>query len=234
MGGCDLTNPHHMCSISQSESYKPNQKYGDYWIHFGFLNFGGDKMSKSLGNVKRLEDINFKYKLLRMYLLSKSHKNDVDYSEKEIHLMKKDFINLHMFYNKLSKKFYKSSKNLKQNYMGDTEIYSCILKTIANNFDTNRGLKLLIDYVDKFMKVFLEEEVANKILNELNKVNELFNILDINLLEINSQTMDFIYEREELRKQKQFSKTDSMREELKQTFIFEDDNTGFTLIKKID
>ena len=234
IGAEDLLTPHHMCSICQSEAYKPNQKYGDYWIHFGFLNFGGDKMSKSIGNVKRLEDVNYNYKLVRIYLLSKSWKNTFDYSEEEIELMKKDFINLHMLYNKLNKKFYKQSKNQKQNYSDSTDIYNKILEKIGNNFDTNGGLKLLFNYVDKFMKVYLEEEIANNILSELNKINELFNILDENLLEINQETMNFINEREELRKQKQFDKTDEMREELKKIFIFEDENTGFSLIKKLD
>lgn len=234
MGGSDLISPHHMCSISQSEAHKPNQKYGDYWIHFGFLNFAGDKMSKSLGNVKRLDDINYNYKLLRMYLLSKSYKNTFDYSEEEIELIKKDFINFHMLYNKLLNKFYHSHKNSKQNYSGNVEIYQKILETIGNNFDTFNGLKLLVGYVDKFMKVYLEEVMANNILNELNKINELFNILDKNLLEISQETMNYINEREELRKQKQFDKTDAMREELKKTYIFEDENTGFSLIKKLN
>lgn len=234
LGGIDLLSPHHMCSICQSEAYKPNQKYGDYWIHFGFLNFEGDKMSKSLGNVKRLEDVNYNYKLLRMYLLSKSYKNTFDYSEEEIELMKKDFINLHMLYNKLFNKFYRENKNHKQNYSGDTEIYFQILETIGNNFDTNGGLKLLIAYIDKFMKVYLTDEYANKILEELIKVNNLFNILDEKILFIDPETLNFINEREELRKQKEFKKTDLMREELKKTFIFEDENTGFTLIRKLD
>jgi cysteinyl-tRNA synthetase len=103
-----------------------------------FLNFSGDKMSKSLGNVKRLEDINYNYKLLRMYLLSKSWKNDFDYSEEEIDLIKKDFINLHMLYNKLSNKFYRKSNNSKQNYSGSIKIYQQILETIGNNFDTQK------------------------------------------------------------------------------------------------
>ncbi len=191
-------------------------------------------MSKSIGNVKRLDDITQNYKLVRMYLLSKSYINDVEYSEEEIELLKKDFINLHLLYNKLNNKFYKESKNTKQNYSADTEIYSQILEIIAINFNTLGALKLLIGYVDKLMKVYLTEEYANKILEELNKVNKLFNILDKNLLEISNETMNFINEREELRKQKQFDKTDVMREELKQTYIFEDENTGFSLIKKLD
>lgn len=234
LGGCDLKNKHHCNEISQAESLNPEQKYGNYWIHFGFLNFNGDKMSKSIGNVKRLEDINHNHKLLRMYLLSKSWKNDIEYSDDEILLMKKDFTNLHLLYNKLSYKFYKCHKNQTKNYSGETEIYQNILNAISNNFDTHKGLQLLVGYVDKFMKVYLDEDMANKILTELNKVNNLFNILDNNLLQIDEQTLQFIELREELRKQKQFDQTDKMREELKKIFIFEDENTGFTLIKKID
>lgn len=234
LGGSDLQNLHHCSTLSQSEALNPGQKYGDYWIHFGFLNFAGDKMSKSLGNVKRLDDINFNYKLLRMYLLSKSYKNNVDYLEDEIEFMKKDFINFHMLYNKLFNKFYKEHKNSKQNYSGNTEIYNDILGIISNNFNTLGALQLLTAYVDKFMKVYLTNEYADKILEELNKINNLFNILDENLLFINQETMNFINLREELRKQKQFDKTDEMREELKKTFIFEDENTGFSLIRKLD
>ena len=75
-------------------------------------------------------------------------------------------------------------------------------KGVAINFNTLGALKLLIGYVDKLMKVYLTEEYANKILEELDKVNELFNILDKNLLEISNETMDFINKREELRKEK--------------------------------
>ena len=164
-GGYDLKQKHHANEISQAEALDPSNKYGNYWIHFGFLNFAGDKMSKSIGNVKKLDDVNYNYKLLRMYMLSKSWKNDFDYLEDEIELMKKDFINLHLLYNKLSNKFYKQSKNSKQNYSSDTEIYNKILKKISDNFDTQGGLQLLIEYVDKLMKVYLEEETANNILN---------------------------------------------------------------------
>lgn len=91
-GGQDLKFVHHQCTVTLAESLNPSQKYGDYWIHFGFLNFAGDKMSKSIGNVKRLDDVKFNHKLLRMYLLSKNWKNDFDYLEEDIELMKKDFI----------------------------------------------------------------------------------------------------------------------------------------------
>ncbi len=234
MGACDLIFPHDFTTISQSEVLNPGQIYGDYCLHFGFLNFAGDKMSKSIGNVKKIDDIDYNLKLIRMYFLSKSYKYEFEYSDIEIELLKKDFINLHLFYNKLFNKFYKESKNTKQNYSGDIMIYDKILKTISFNLDTLGGLRLLIEYIDKLMKVYLTNDIADKILEELNKVNNLFNILDKELLFINQETMNFINKREELRKEKQFIKTDEMREELKKNYIFEDENTGFSLIKKLN
>ncbi len=234
LGGFDLRNLHHSATLSQAEVLDPHNKYGDYWIHFGFLNFDGDKMSKSIGNVLKLDDITHNYKLVRMYFLSKSYKNTFDYSDEEIELMKKDFINLHMLYNKLLNKFYRTNKNEKLNYSGDTEVYSTILEIISDNFNVFDALKELVKYVDKLMKVYLTDEKAQEIKNELDQVNNLFNILDQNLLNIDSQTMEFINQREELRRLKQFEQTDLMRDELKKTFIFEDENTGFSLIRKID
>lgn len=231
-GGFDLKSKHHSNEISQAESLHPDRIYGDYWIHFGFLNFGGDKMSKSLGNVLRLDDVVFNHYLIRMYLLTKSYKNDVDYIDEEILLLKKDFINFHMLYNKLSNKFYRSHKNDKLNYSGQIEIYTQILEIISNNLNVFDAIREFIKYVDKLMKVYLTSDYADKILDELNKVNNLLNILDKSLLLIDSDTMNLIEEREELRKLKYFDKTDAIREQIKLTYIFEDENTGFTLIKK--
>jgi cysteinyl-tRNA synthetase len=167
-------------------------------------------------------------------LLTKSYKNDVDYIDDEILTLKKDFINLHMFYNKLSNKFYHPNKNEKLNYSGQIEIYEKILEIISDNFNVYDAIREFMKYIDKFMKVYLTSDYADKILDELDKVNNLFNILDKSLLTIDSDTMKLIAEREELRKLKQFQKTDAIREQIKLTYIFEDENTGFTLIKKLD
>ncbi len=234
MGGSDLKSKHHCNEISQAEALYPDRVYGNYWIHFGFLNFSGEKMSKSIGNVLKLDDIVHNYKLVRMYLLTKSYKNDVDYSEDEIVMLKKDFINLHMLYSKLANKFYRTNKNPQANYLGDVKIYDKILGIISCNFSTGDAIKELIKYIDKFMKVYLTDEKAQEIKAELDLANGLLNIIDWDLLEIDDQTRNFISLREELRVQKQFVQTDLMREELKKNFIFEDENTGFSLIKKLN
>jgi cysteinyl-tRNA synthetase len=50
-GGKDLIFPHHENEIAQSQGARGQGTFARYWMHNGFLNFGGEKMSKSLGNV---------------------------------------------------------------------------------------------------------------------------------------------------------------------------------------
>jgi cysteinyl-tRNA synthetase len=50
-GGKDLVFPHHENEIAQSQGAHGEDTFARYWVHNGFLNFGGVKMSKSLGNV---------------------------------------------------------------------------------------------------------------------------------------------------------------------------------------
>jgi cysteinyl-tRNA synthetase len=56
-GGADLIFPHHENEIAQSEAYLGKEPFARYWVHNGLLNFGGDKMSKSLGNFVKVRDL---------------------------------------------------------------------------------------------------------------------------------------------------------------------------------
>jgi cysteinyl-tRNA synthetase len=56
-GGADLIFPHHENEIAQSEAYLGKQPFSRYWVHNGLLQYAGDKMSKSLGNIVWLRDV---------------------------------------------------------------------------------------------------------------------------------------------------------------------------------
>ena len=70
-GGEDLIFPHHENEIAQSESAS-GKKFSRYWMHNGFLNINGLKMSKSLGNFFTVRDITAQYDpmVLRLFILS--------------------------------------------------------------------------------------------------------------------------------------------------------------------
>jgi len=80
-GGEDLIFPHHENEIAQSEcaSGKP---FCHYWMHNGFLNIDGTKMSKSLGNFFTVRDITAQYDpmVLRLFMLSAHYRQPLNFS----------------------------------------------------------------------------------------------------------------------------------------------------------
>ena len=81
-GGIDLTFPHHENEIAQSECAH-GQVMANYWLHNGFLDMGGEKMSKSLGNVKLVHDLlkNWDGEVLRFAMLSGHYRAPLDWTE---------------------------------------------------------------------------------------------------------------------------------------------------------
>ena len=82
-GGQDLIFPHHENEIAQSEAYTGVKPFSRYWIHNGLLQFGQDKMSKSIGNLVSVEEALTHYSAdtLRVYFLSSHYRSPLTYSD---------------------------------------------------------------------------------------------------------------------------------------------------------
>jgi cysteinyl-tRNA synthetase len=82
-GGVDLQFPHHENEIAQSECAHGGQTFARFWLHNGMLNFGGAKMSKSLGNIERVHDLLDQHppEALRLALLSAHYRQPLDWSD---------------------------------------------------------------------------------------------------------------------------------------------------------
>lgn len=84
-GGLDLIFPHHENEIAQSEAAS-GKAFARYWMHCGFLDLEGVKMSKSLGNVVRLRDAAARVdpEALRYFLISTHYRNPLSFSDKSV------------------------------------------------------------------------------------------------------------------------------------------------------
>ncbi len=84
-GGKDLLFPHHENEIAQSEG-ATGKPYVHYWMHNGFINVDGQKMSKSLNNFWTVRDISKKFDLeaVRMFMLSAHYRSPINFSEEQI------------------------------------------------------------------------------------------------------------------------------------------------------
>ncbi|RZZ86951.1 cysteine--tRNA ligase [Pseudoxanthomonas winnipegensis] len=82
-GGVDLQFPHHENEVAQSECAHGGATFARFWLHNGMLNFGGAKMSKSLGNIERVHDLLQQHppEALRYALLSAHYRQPLDWSD---------------------------------------------------------------------------------------------------------------------------------------------------------
>ncbi|MFM6988292.1 MAG: cysteine--tRNA ligase [Arenimonas sp.] len=82
-GGVDLQFPHHENEIAQSTCAHGGKVFARFWLHNGMLNFGGSKMSKSVGNVSVLHELLEKHppEALRYALLSAHYRQPLDWSD---------------------------------------------------------------------------------------------------------------------------------------------------------
>lgn len=82
-GGQDLVFPHHENEIAQSCCAHDGQPFAKYWLHNGFINIEGEKMSKSLGNFRMVNDLLDQYpgEVLRYVILSAHYRSEQNFGK---------------------------------------------------------------------------------------------------------------------------------------------------------
>ncbi len=85
-GGKDLIFPHHENEIAQSQGAHGEGTFARYWLHNGFLNMGGEKMSKSLGNVLGCQEIvaTVGGEAMRFFCVSHHYRSPVDFEVEQL------------------------------------------------------------------------------------------------------------------------------------------------------
>ena len=85
-GGRDLVFPHHENEIAQSEAYSSVKPFARFWVHNGMVQFGDDKMSKSIGNIVEVQEALEKHEpdALRLFFLSSHYRSPVNYTDETV------------------------------------------------------------------------------------------------------------------------------------------------------
>ncbi|RXJ98548.1 cysteine--tRNA ligase [Arcobacter sp. CECT 8986] len=218
-GGADLLFPHHENEAAQTRC-SSKQHLAKYWIHNGFVNIDGEKMSKSLGNSFFLKDVLKSYsgEVIRFYLLSAHYRANFNFNEEDLQSSKRRLDKVY----RVKKRVYgvgKSSVN--KNFKED------LLNALNDDLNTSIALSLIDDMINKANetlnaepknKNFKKELVAN--LEFIQDVLGIatkdaykyfqFGISDEQIAEIE----ELIEQRVEAKKNKDFEKADLIREEL--------------------
>src|SRR5260221_2259636 len=82
-GGIDLLFPHHENEVAQSRCAHGTAVMANYWLHNGFLQVEGEKMSKSLGNFVTIRDVLAERpgEVVRFNMLRSQYRQPMDWTE---------------------------------------------------------------------------------------------------------------------------------------------------------
>ena len=233
-GGVDLTFPHHENEIAQSCSLVANDcepsEFSKYWFHNGFVTSNGEKMSKSLGNIKLVNDMLKEYSgpVIRLSLLSSHYRQPLDWSKKILDQSKKNILRFSNILKDIENKV--DTNSLHQN---DNDF----IRALYDDLNTPKALAVLNGWFEDLKK----NSSSNKNLVFLiKKALQIFGLdikgnqsTNINITEEEKIMIErMIKEREIARKNKDFRKADELREKLKEMKIFLDDTSGGTIWKK--
>ena len=216
-GGIDLLFPHHENEAAQSRCIN-KKELAKYWMHNGFVNINGNKMSKSLNNSFFIKDALKIYhpQLIRFYLLSVHYRADFNFSYDDLKATKKRLDRLFRLKKQLIKE-----KEAKVN----EEFKKELLSALNDDLNTSKALAIIDNMVnianekiDKNDKKSKEESLAN-----INFIQDIMGIDLENPLEYFSFTIKentketinkLIEERLEAKKNKNYQKADKIRQKL--------------------
>ena len=219
-GGVDLTFPHHENEIAQScSAINPNsepENFCRYWFHNGFVTFDGEKMSKSLGNIKLVHDLLKKYNgnTIRFSLLSAHYRQPLNWTDE---ILKQSSITLTRIYKKLEKfdfKMHQSKDFLKNKLFLEFE------KALCDDLNTPMALGILGKMVNS-LNISSSNETKELYLS----INQALEILGLkNDLSFQKESSDhfinsLIMEREIARKEKKYDRADEIRNILRKENI---------------
>ena len=169
-GGYDLKFPHHENEIAQSEATHGN-KIAKYWMHNAFINFGNEKMSKSLGNVVYAKDLIARVggAVTRLVILSAHYRQPVNFTEDTVQAASQEINKMKMVNKQLALKLQTSDIDLSK---GQATYINDFLLALADDLNTSNALTELYNV----MKLANQEIRSKEI--DLNKLNDLFKTLN--------------------------------------------------------
>ncbi len=138
-GGADLLFPHHENEAAQTRC-SSNHALANYWMHNGFVNINGEKMSKSLGNSFFLKDALKEYdgEVLRFYLLSTHYRSNFNFNTEDLSTAKKRLDKIY----RLKKRLFGLAVNREK-----TEFQEQLLKLLSDDMNISAALALIDEMI---------------------------------------------------------------------------------------
>ena len=225
-GGQDLQFPHHENEIAQSECCN-DTTFARYWMHNGYINVDGEKMSKSLGNFFTVREISEKYDLglFRFFLLSTHYRNPVNFSDTILEQAKSGLDRLMTAKERaeytLSNLTEENVKDEEKELMAQIDTYrDKFTEAMDDDLNTADAISAIFELA-KFMNTNIKESSSKEFVGQcIEMLHELTGVLNIAQGndevddELTNKVEEMIAKRAEAKKNKDFALADQIRDEL--------------------
>jgi len=237
-GGADLIFPHHENEIAQTCAAHNNthdlKSFAKYWFHNGFVNVEGEKMSKSVGNIRLVNELNkeFKGEVLRLTLLSAHYRQPLNWTR---NIIKQNSTMLERFYRNL-----KDLENIDA-YKDNDQIDDVVIEGLYDDLNTPKVIAELNVLSNQLSSA--DNKMKSRIKYNLLEVGKIIGILQNNpdtwlgygkSAILDETTIErLIKERNEARGNKNFDLADQIRDELKEKGVEIEDTKNGTIWKSV-
>ncbi len=237
-GGRDLIFPHHENEIAQSEALT-GKRFAKYWTHNGLIKVNGQKMSKSLGNSLLLEDLLKEYsnEAIKFALLSTGYRGDINITD---NLFPDAEAHLRRFYTLIAR----AEEQFPDETGGEEDIDKKFDEAMSDDFNTALALSDLFGYFKEAAKLLSENDPrARRITNQIRRTYSLLGLFKKDAKEylkeygekeasVPEEVKQIAEERKLARANKDWAKSDELREQLKSLgYAVKDSKEGYTLTK---
>ena len=256
-GGQDLIFPHHENEIAQSKC-SGHGDFAKYWMHNGFINVDGDKMSKSLGNFFLLREILDKFdgNIVRLFVLSTHYRKPINFSIENIEDSKKALQSIISSVKRYKEILQKNNvnKDIEKIVIKNKNIENFIKKVkkfdkkfdeaMSEDMNTPQAIATIFDQIRETNKYYdvIFENVTEELLEGLfssymSLKNKMENILGIELInkvneendEMSKELIELLIKiRTDARAEKNFKLSDEIRDSLKAIGVEIKDNKDGT------
>lgn len=214
-GGLDLIFPHHEAEITQMEAVSGKSPMVRYWLHTGFLNVNGEKMSKSLHNFITIRELlnDWDADTFRFFVLSTHYRSPIDFSKDSLHQSQKSLEKIKKFYSSLDVEAGDVESDLEALTIAKEEFFN----SMDDDFNTPKAIASLFVLISDCKSIELSENDKIAIKSFLDDVSQILGI-DFTLEEVSAESDDLLNlitdVRSELRAAKQYDLSDKIRDEL--------------------
>ena len=213
-GGYDLKFPHHENEIAQAEATHGN-KIAKYWMHNGFINMDGEKMSKSIGNIVSAKDMIEKVGgvVTRLVILNTHYRMPVNFTDDTVKAAAQEVNKMSMAYKQAALALQVNGYNLQS---GKANMDNFI-NALADDLNTANALSELYNVVKETNQLLRTRPVDyDKLLNNFKTLTDMFYCLGLDIKYVTLSDEDkALYKEYNLSKEnKDFARSDELRKAL--------------------